>query len=73
MLRTYNWVKDGVKRLTRQAQDEDLVTLWLSLPMLVVVLLWETLRRPLNHFVPMLIDKIRSRARFSTRTNTSKN
>ena len=34
--------------LMRQAQDEDLVMLWLSLPMAVVVLLWETLHRLLN-------------------------
>ena len=45
--------------LTRRAQEEDLVMLCLSLPMLVVVLLWETLHRPLNHIAQMLTGKTR--------------
>ena len=48
MMQTWNLVKQEARRLMRQAQDEDLVMLWLSLPMLVVVLLWETLHRLLN-------------------------
>ena len=48
MKQTYNWVKREARLLMQRARVEDLATLWLSLLMLVVVLLWETLRRALS-------------------------
>jgi len=61
--------KSEAKRLMLQARDEDLVTLWRSLLMLQVVLLWETLRRPLNLLGRMLTGRTPSQVHISTKTN----
>ena len=57
MTQTKNWGKPEVKPLTLEDEVLDLVMLWLSLPMLLVVLLWATLRLPLSLLGRMLTGK----------------
>jgi hypothetical protein len=61
--------KEEEKPQTLKVQAKDLATLWLSLPMLPPLLLWETLRLLLNLLERMPIDRTLYRELISTRIN----
>ena len=70
MTQILNSVHQEVKHQMQKVQEGDLVTLWLSLPMLPVLLLWETLHRLLNPIVQTHIVKTRLVERTSIKIST---
>ena len=67
MKQIFNWEKKEESPQTLKEQARDLAMLWLSLPMLVVVLLWETLALLLNLLERMPIDRTLYRELFLTK------
>src|SRR5210317_261151 len=57
MKQIWNWVQNEEKHLMQLAQEEGLVMLWLSLPTLLLLSLWVTLRLLLNRLGQTHIGK----------------